>query len=341
VDEQIRAIQEHVYSKYVEASAHGEMDEEAAARVLDEYYGRPENAGDADCFYAGVLYFELGFENEDKKTEFFRRARFWLERHRAITAEEWDAIDDRLLDIEDYFGGLGVGEETSPLAPAADTPAVPAPAPPAPVVAHEVEDHGPMMLVPAGSFLFGSEDREVALAAFYIDKYPVTNRQYEAFCRATGYRWPKYWQESRFNDPDAPVVGVSVADAAKFARWVGKALPTEEQWEKASRGPDGRAFPWGDEELGNGAACMGRDPATGGTDPVGRHPGSASPYGVHEMAGNVWEWTATTVEDAETVHIIKGGCYNDPPDLCRSYMRLAAAPKDKHETIGFRCVKPA
>jgi formylglycine-generating enzyme required for sulfatase activity len=336
VDEQIRALQEYVYDAYVEGGAAQPIDEEAACRVLDEYYARPDKAGDSDCFYPGILYFERGFEDEERKEEFFRRALFWLQRHRQITGEAWDAIDDRLLDIEDFFREAGV--PATPLPP--EGGAAGAVLEVAPALVEEIDDHGPMMLVPGGPFRFGAAESEMTLPAFYMDKFPVTNRQYEAFCRATGYRWPKYWTDERFNAPDAPVVGVSVADAQKYGRWVGKALPTEEQWEKATRGHDGREFPWGDDLPREGDACIGRDASTGGTCPVGAHPRTASPYGVADLVGNVWEWTATTVEDGETVHIIKGGCYNDPPDLCRAFMRLAAAPKDKHETIGFRCVKP-
>jgi serine/threonine-protein kinase len=136
-------------------------------------------------------------------------------------------------------------------------------------------------------------------------------------------------------------VGVSLADAQKFSRWVGKMLPTEEQWEKAYRGVDGRAYPWGENGVSEDLACFGRDPRTGSTDPVTKHPGGSSPYGVCEMAGNVWEWTLTALMDDETVHVIKGGCFNDPPELLRADVHLEAVPKDKFETIGFRCVKNA
>jgi formylglycine-generating enzyme required for sulfatase activity len=335
VDDQIRAFEEYVYAKYIDPSAYTPIDEEAAVAALDAYYRRPEAEQDPDCFFPGVLYFELGFEIEAKKVEYFRKAKYWLERHKALSADEaWDVVDDRLADLQAYFEEEGIQTEATPAPPAA--PAV-APAP----VVQEIEDHGTMVLVPSGGFLFGSESRPVSLAAFYIDKYPVTNRQYGAFCRATGYRWPKYWEDERFNHADGPVVGVSVADAVKFSRWVGKELPTEEQWEKATRGTDGRLYPWGSDPPTPERACHGRDPETGRTDPVTAHPGSASPYGAHEMAGNVWEWTSTTVEDGEVLNVVKGGCFNDPPDLLRAFVRLEAMPKDKFETIGFRCVKSA
>lgn len=333
MDEQIRAIQEYIYGKYIEPGEYGGLDEEAASLALEEYYSQPERENDSDCYFVGVLYFELGYEIEEKQVEYFRKARHWLEKYRVLTSEEWDAIDDRLLDIEDIFEAQGIEVETSSPETLVTAPAR------APHIIEEIDDHGPMMLVAGGCFLFGPELWEMNLSSFYIDKYPVTNRTYEAFCRATGYRWPRFMKDERFNHPDSPVVGVSLADALRYCRWVGKTLPTQEQWEKACRGSDGRCYPWGDEEPTNGRACHGRDPLTGGTDPVTAHADARSPYGVEEMAGNVWEWTATTRDDGEPVNVVKGGCYNDPGELLRGDICLLAVPKDKYETIGFRCAK--
>jgi serine/threonine-protein kinase len=336
VDDRIRKIQEYVYARYVDfAKDHGELDEEEACAILEAHFAKPENESDPDCFYAGILDFELGSEQEDRKEEFFRKAKYWLERHQALSGEAWDVVDDRLADVNAFFSDEGIQVEATPL------PAAPAPSAAPQYVVHEVDDHGSMVLVPAGTFLFGREKRAVALPAFYIDKYPVTNREYERFCRSTGYRFPKYWTDPRFSNPEAPVVGVSVADAQKFSRWVGKELPTEEQWEKAARGVDGRAFPWGDEADADGRACHGKDPTQGTTEPVQAHEDGAAPWGARELAGNVWEWTATSIEDGEPLQVIKGGCYNDPAELLRADLRLEVGPKEKHETIGFRCAKRA
>lgn len=336
MDERVRTIQEYVFLKYIEgARLDSSFDEDAALQVLEEHYNHPENRDDSECVYLGVLFFEVGYEKEpEAQIEFFRRAKYWLDHHLRITGEEWDAVDDRLADLNEFFESHGI-----------DVDAIKAPEPveatPGPIVVQEVDDHGPMMLVTGGSFVFRENNEATSLPSFYIDKYPVTNRQYEAFCRATGYRFPKYWTDKRFSQPKAPVVGVSVNDALKYARWVGKQLPTEEQWEKACRGSDDRIYPWGDEPVSDSRACFGRDPAEGSTDPVNTRPEGQSPYGVQDLLGNAWEWTATTDSDPETVHIIKGGCYNDQADFLNGVLRLAAVPKDKFETIGFRCVKSA
>ncbi len=336
MNERIRIISEYVYAKYVDAMSVEGIDENDAVTELEAHFTRPENRADPECVYVGILYFELGFEQEDEagQIEFFRKSKYWLDHHLSLTGEPWDAVDDRLADLEEFFKQKDV-PATGGEPEGAGEPVL------APVVEQAVEDHGTMMLVAAGTFLFGAEREPMTLPAFYIDKYMVTNQQYEAFCRATGYPFPKYWNNDRFRDPLAPVVGVSVNDALKFSRWVGKTLPTEEQWEKACRGVDGRRRPWGDDDAQEGQACFGKDAAEGGTCPVTEHEAGKSPYGVIDMAGNAWEWTATTDNDPEVVHIIKGGCYNDPPELLDANLRLAAVPKDKFETIGFRCVKSA
>jgi formylglycine-generating enzyme required for sulfatase activity len=340
VTDQIRKIQEYVYAKYVDPGTHGTLDEEAALRVLEEHYRRSETADDPECYVLGVLYFELGFgfEDDTRRADYFRRAKYWLERWKALTGEEWDAVTDRLADIHGFFAEHGLSEEAPQPVGAAPSPV----SKEAPTLPKEIDDHGPMVLVPAGSFLFGPDREARTLPAFYIDKFPVTNRQYDAFCRATQYRWPKYWKDARFNQPDQPVVGVSVADAQKYCKWVGKDLPSEEMWEKAARGTDGRHFPWGDDKMPTaGLASYGKDPEIDGPDPVQLHPAGSSPFGVQDLVGNVWEWTATTIEDGETLQIVKGGCFSDPPELIRVDQRLEAGPKDKFENIGFRCARMA
>ena len=334
MSDQVRKIQEYIYAKYVDQGKHVTIDEEAALRVLEQHFRHSANSADSECCYLGILYFELGFgfEDDDRKIDYFRRAKHWLEKSKTLSEDSWDAVDDRLADIVGFFADEGISGDADLAASAgADAAATTLP--------KEIDVQGPMVLVPAGPFLLGPRRETSTLPAFYIDKYPVTNRQYGAFCRATQYRWPKYWEAPRFNGPELPVVGVSVADAVKYCKWIGKDLPSEEQWEKSARGTDGRLFPWGNEPAQDGLACYGRDPEADGPAVVTQHAKGASQFGVVDLAGNVWEWTATTLEDGETFQVVKGGCFSDLTELLRSDGRLEAGPKDKVENIGFRCVK--
>jgi sulfatase modifying factor 1 len=162
------------------------------------------------------------------------------------------------------------------------------------------KDGAPMVLIPAGDFQMGSNDSDdekpvhtVYLDAFYIDIYEVTNAQYKKFMDATKYKEPNYWNDSKFNAPNHPVVGVRWNDAVAYTKWAGKRLPTEAEWEKAARGGlVGKKYPWGDNLTHDDANYSG----TGGKDKwVNTSPvGSFAPngYGLYDMAGNVWEWCA-------------------------------------------------
>jgi len=196
-----------------------------------------------------------------------------------------------------------------------------------------------MQLVPAGTFVYGADGREIFLDSFYIDKTPVTNAEYMRFVQEMQYRPPRYAEDARLNRPDQPVVGISLGDARQFARWAGKELPTEQQWEKAARGADGRPYPWGNDPPGASDACFGLDPETGVPAPVGQSLRNVSPFGVADMAGGVWEWTVSKFGKDTEFHVVRGGSYNDPPDMLRADFRQEAHPKDKCEVIGFRCVK--
>lgn len=168
-----------------------------------------------------------------------------------------------------------------------------------------------MVLVPAGEFHMGSlEDdrfaeanekpqRVIYLADFYIDKLEVTNIEYKRFTDATGYPTPEKWRDGQYPEGADfyPVQAVSWWEANAYARWVGKRLPTEAEWEKAARGTDARRFPWGDEydaELANSE----KDYA-----PAASYFEGASPYGALNMAGNVAEWTASAYESYPTIDL--------------------------------------
>ncbi len=207
------------------------------------------------------------------------------------------------------------------------------------------------MFVPAGVFLFGAEKREVNLPAFWIDKFPVTNRQYESFCRATGYRWPKCRDDARFSEPEAPVVGIGVQDAEKYARWVGKALPTEEQWEKACRGTDGRLYPWGDAFDRRRANLTPSDLARDGKDKERRPRLVPADRGIlkddlafplHHIVGNVREWTSTPASEAknEASYFVVGGSAADTEKDALAGANRKQQGADRDPFTGFRLAWP-
>jgi formylglycine-generating enzyme required for sulfatase activity len=156
-----------------------------------------------------------------------------------------------------------------------------------------------MAAVPSGDFLMGSDDPEADLderpvarihvEAFWIDRVEVTNARYGVCVEAGACSLPVGIALGDATKVDHPVTIVSWTQAAAYCRWVGKRLPTEAEWEKAARGVDGRRYPWGSRfEAGRVNAGY-----TAGTAAVGGYPGGASPYGLLDMAGNVWEWTSS------------------------------------------------
>ncbi len=153
-----------------------------------------------------------------------------------------------------------------------------------------------MVLIPHGEFVMGGTHHydetphRVVLDAFYIDKYEASNKRYGEFVKATGHAAPAYWDNHRLNKPEQPVVGVNWYDAKEFCEWEGKRLPTEAEWEKAAKGPEGdNHYPWGhkfDPKKVNYGQRIGT------TTAVDAFPEGASGYGVFNMAGNVFEWVA-------------------------------------------------
>jgi formylglycine-generating enzyme required for sulfatase activity len=189
---------------------------------------------------------------------------------------------------------------------------------------HETFEHpkdgSPLVLVPAGIFLMGqahndflAEDhekpmREVYLGAFWIDIYPVTNARFARFLEAGGYEQPTWWSadgwawknrlqwrqplqwgQPGWDGPDQPVAGVSWYEADAYARWAGRRLPTDAEWEKAARGTDARRYPWGENWPTGDLANF--DNRVGRSTPVGLYRDGVSPFGCYDMAGNVNNWT--------------------------------------------------
>ncbi|MFO0956196.1 MAG: SUMF1/EgtB/PvdO family nonheme iron enzyme [Isosphaeraceae bacterium] len=167
-----------------------------------------------------------------------------------------------------------------------------------PIAIVSERDGARMMLVPASAGTIGRDDgpsverpsRQVKLSAYYLDQHEVTQAQYDRFRGETGRKAPpidKGADPGSASNPDRPVVMVNFDDALAYAAWAGKALPTEAQWELAGRTPDGRIHPWGP---GPAPWESGRPPRQVG--PVFSYPGDMSPYGIFDLAGNAWEWTA-------------------------------------------------
>lgn len=195
------------------------------------------------------------------------------------------------------------------------------------------------IVIPAGPFLMGDLPHPIELPEFRMAKYPVTNAEYQDFVRATGHRPPDHWSKDGSYPPELarhPVVFVSWESAVAYTEWLGARLPSEAEWEKAARGTDGRLYPWGDEFIA--ANCNTSESGTDGTRPVDAHVSGASPYGIIDMAGNVWEWTATHYDDEEQWRVLKGGAwdYKGIKDT-RCAFRVYFRPNFRNSAVGFRC----
>ena len=184
----------------------------------------------------------------------------------------------------------------------------------------------------------------------------VTNEQYRAFILADGYgkqaywlsegwKWktknnvqvPEYWNDRKWNKADRPVVGVSWYEAEAYAKWAGKRLPTEREWEKAGRGEDGRKYPWGDRFDTN--KCNSGYPLTGHTTPVTQYANGVSPYGCFDMAGYVWEWCADWYDETKDSRVLRGGAWGDDPGSLRVSTRFWFGADNRDSSFGFRLVQ--
>jgi gamma-glutamyl hercynylcysteine S-oxide synthase len=252
-------------------------------------------------------------------------------------------------------------------------------------------------------------EHPMQIKSFYIDKYPVTNEQYKKFVDATHYQpkddlnYLKDWKNGTYPDGDAkkPVTWVSLEDAREYAKWAGKRLPHEWEWQYAAQGTDGRLYPWGNcdwqpvfnhitsaaapapanqppappgpnpnrslvpSPSSSVAACnWGSDPkdapapmsdhgrVMGPASDVDAHPNGASPFGVMDMVGNVWQWTDEYMDDHTRAAILRGGSHYRPagsiwyfPQAYKNTQHgkllLMAPSYDRSGTVGFRCVKDA
>lgn len=222
-----------------------------------------------------------------------------------------------------------------------------------------------MVTIPAGPFVRGTmsggfdeqPQRTIYLDTFSIDRYEVTNHQYQQFVAATGHRKaapPSRYAKSmgKMRSPNQPVVYVSWDDAVAYCRWKGKRLPTEAEWEKAMRGTDGRLWPWGNQEKPNGANWARVQDGHDVSARVGTFPTDQSPYGVMDGAGNVMEWVADWYQEAYykdspdkdppspefgIFRVMRGGGYTTTGGDLRITSRSRMVPDFRDETIGFRC----
>ncbi len=219
-----------------------------------------------------------------------------------------------------------------------------------------------MVLIPAGPFIMGSDEESderpphrVYLDAFYIDRYPVTNSEYAKFVRDTGHPPPPHWEPYGGTYPPGkgnhPVAYVCWFDARDYATWAGKRLPTEAEWEKAARGTDGRRYPWGDRF--DSDYCNTDESEYWDTTPVDAFsPVGDSPYGVADMAGNVWEWVADWYDreyyrrsparnprgpEKGRTKVLRGGAWDFDARQARCSARNHEYPGPRHGLIGFRC----
>lgn len=246
-----------------------------------------------------------------------------------------------------------------------------------------------MVRVPAGEFTMGTDEvdqgghalglglrkpwfadetpeHRVYLKAFFIDRFEVTNRQYYIFCQATDHKPPRFWGGPKYPEgqDDYPVSNVNFYDAAAYAEWVGKRLPTEAEWEKAARGDLGRRYPWGNNFDVTRAhiSPSSKISSSEGPLPVGSFPEGASPYGAMDMVGNLWEWvwdyyrpypeSEQGSEDYEKkLMVVRGLSYIGVGHFPKEeYMKVVAlkarasyreslSPFVRKKDVGFRCAK--
>ncbi|MDE3017524.1 MAG: SUMF1/EgtB/PvdO family nonheme iron enzyme [Nitrospirota bacterium] len=237
------------------------------------------------------------------------------------------------------------------------------------------KDGAPMIVIPEGEFLMGSNDgaanerpeHKVWLKRYAIDQYEVTISLYAKFLEGAKHGPPPTWDDEAVTSAgNRPAVGLTWQDAVDYCTWAGKRLPTEAEWEKAARGTDGRRYPWGSMQPFVDIANYNRGvwvsdaitlaPVTSGIEGMsvrhGTKEGGKSPYGLFHMAGNAAEWVADWY-DREYYHkspdrnppgpsagdkrVIRGGSWADVPQGIRTTVRISAEPEFQDRTIGVRC----
>jgi formylglycine-generating enzyme required for sulfatase activity len=228
------------------------------------------------------------------------------------------------------------------------------------------KDGAPMVLVPAGEFTMGSpqgDDDEqpvhrVFLDSFYLDTFEVTNGRFAKFVAAIQSEppWGFADQDTPVLHAEQPVRWVTWLEAQGYCLWAGKRLPTEAEWEKAARGTDGRTYPWGPEPPTPAHAVFGLKEGAETVAPIGDREKGISPYGVHDLAGNLYEWVTDWYDDAfytpqptvnprgpaeGTTKVQRGGSYINSPYRLRATFRTKGDPTEHDPHVGFRCAQDA
>ena len=226
----------------------------------------------------------------------------------------------------------------------------------------------PMVEIPAGEFAMGLDGvqalederpmHRVWVGSFSMDLHEVTTAQYAAFLAVTNRLAPWQWKAVDLSQhSDRPVIGVDWSDADAYCHWKGKRLPTEAEWEKSARGTDGRLYPWGNwvpsKDLAN-FALGAQFSYSQVLMPVQSYEQGKSPFGLYQMAGNVWEWVqdwyAANYYEVSPEHnpqgpeqgqfkVLRGGSWSDLPKYLLTYGRFKLPPETRNSYTGFRCAK--
>ncbi|MCA1899879.1 MAG: SUMF1/EgtB/PvdO family nonheme iron enzyme [Chloroflexi bacterium] len=363
----IQNVFPELYQEIAKTSRRYLRDLEQYFRAKQEAEGRSEQPAAVEISEREIPEIkpvEANIEQPRALLNFFKKTGKMSAVERILTMHPRDLPDANFADlpleeIEPYFTLTARAE--APAAVAAEAPAAPA------ISAKGFDFEPQMVRIPAGKFLMGSEQgndekpvHEVNLSEYFIGKYPVTNREYQAFLRDTGYKPPRFWEGDQFpaGKAEHPAVYVSWEDARAYCAWLSNVtgkpyrLPTEAEWEKAASWDDAkkekRVYPWGNEF--DPKKCNTRESGIGDTSEVGRFsPQGDSPYGCADMSGNVWEWTSSLYkpypykaedgrEDEKNAGpgVLRGGSWYDVADSVRAANRLSYAPV-VNLNVGFRC----
>jgi formylglycine-generating enzyme required for sulfatase activity len=334
----------------------------------------------------GVRYFDLyhGVELHPEQQGVNDALSFYLEAHGfgavASIVGDPDASTVQLLELMKALTGKPLSAYSNLWQPLPQVMTLIPPTKPATVTPPE------MIKVPAADFNFRVEGVEVEgdndpgvdvqypwensprrfhnhqmhIASFYIDRYPVTNAQFASFLEASNYHpadslnFLRDWKDGKYPEGAAnkPVVWVSLEDARAYAAWAGKRLPHEWEWQYAAQGNDGREYPWGRNWHASAVPIPDQGRTMRGPDNVDAHPSGASPFGVMDMVGNIWQWTDEYMDDHTRAAILRGGSYYQPqgskwyfPQAYENWQHgkllLMAPSKDRAATVGFRCAEDA